>query len=105
MKKISLSNVIHEYWQDRTLRRKALIVMVLAGLYILIIPGLVWKQSVEKDLSTVTAKYHEFSTLTAEYGALRESVNAIEQKKTLTKINSIAQAMDDITSPLGIKGK
>ena len=79
--------------------------MALVGLYILIIPGLVWKQSVERDLSTVTAKYHEFSTLAAEYGTLRESVNAIEQKKTLTKINSIAQAMDDITSPLGIKGK
>jgi len=105
MKNLSLANIIHDYWQDRALRRKALIVMVLAVLYILIIPGLIWKQSVEKDLSNLSAKYREFSTLAAEYGTLREGVNAIEQKKALTKTNSIAQAMDDITSPLGIKGK
>jgi hypothetical protein len=105
MKTSTVLTIFHDYWQDRALRRKALIVMVLAGLYILIIPGLIWKQSVQKELSNFTAKYHEFSILSAEYGILRESVSAIEQKKTLTKISSMAQAMDDITSPLGIKGK
>jgi type II secretory pathway component PulM len=105
MKTSELTTVIHDYWQDRALRRRAIILMVLAVLYILIIPGLIWKQSAEKELSILKTKYREFSVLAAEYGILRENVNAIEQKKTLTKINSIAQAMDEIASPLGIKGK
>jgi type II secretory pathway component PulM len=105
MKTSELTTVIHDYWQDRALRRKALILMVLAVLYILIIPGLIWKQSVEKELSILKTKYQEFSILAAEYGSLKENVNAIEQKKALTKINSIAQAIDEIASPLGIKGK
>lgn len=105
MKKLSVSHIIRDYWQDRAMRMKALIVFVLVGLFILIIPNLIWKRSVERDLSTLTAKYHEFSTAAAEYGLLRESVVAIEQKKTLTKVTTLAQAMDDITSPLGIKGK
>jgi len=105
MKKLSVSHIIRDYWQDRAMRMKVLIVFVLAVFFILIIPSLIWKQSVERDLSTLTAKYHEFSTAATEYGILRESVNAIEQKKTLTKVTTLAQAMDDITSPLGIKGK
>jgi len=105
MKNSKLFIVLHDHWQDLALRRKALILMVLAVLYVLIIPGLIWKQSAEKELSILKTKYQEFSILAAEYGSLKENVNAIEQKKTLTKINSIAQAIDEIASPLGIKGK
>ena len=105
MKTSTLITFLHDHWQDRALRKKALILMVLAMLYILIIPGLIWKQSAEKELSILKTKYQEFSVLAAEYGSLKENVNAIEQKKALTKINSIAQAIDEIASPLGIKGK
>ena len=105
MKTSTLITFLHDHWQDLALRRKALILMVLAVLYILIIPGLIWKQSAEKELSILKTKYQEFSVLAAEYGSLKENVNAIEQKKALTKINSIAQAIDEIASPLGIKGK
>ena len=105
MKTSELITLFHDHWQDRSLRRKALVLMVLAVLYILIIPGLLWERSAEKELSTLKTKYQEFSILAAEYGILKENVNAIEQKKTLTKTNSIAQAMDEIASPLGIKGK
>jgi type II secretory pathway component PulM len=105
MKNSKLFIVFHDYWQDRALRRKAIILMVLAALYILIIPGLIWQHSAEKELSNLKTKYQEFSVLAAEYGILRENVNTIEQKKTLTKITSIAQAIDEIASSLGIKGK
>ena len=98
-------NIIQEYRENRSARNKALIVVALVVFALLIIPNLIWKQSAKKDLSILTAKYHEFSTLSGTYKSLKENVNTIEQKKSLTKTNSIAQAMEDITLPLGIKGK
>ena len=105
MKFDSLITLIHDYWQDRASRKKMLIVAVLIVLYILIIPGLFWERAAEKELSELKAKYQEFSILTNKYGSLRASVNAIEQKKTLSKTNSITQAIGDISLSLGIKEK
>lgn len=103
--KNKLLNIIQECRENRSTRNKALIVLALAIFTILIIPNLFWKQSTQKDLATVTAKYSEFSSLIGDYKSVKENVTAIEQKKSLTKINSVAQAMEDITVPLGIKAK
>jgi hypothetical protein len=81
------------------------IVVVLIGLYIVIIPNLLWERAAEKELSELTARYHEFSTLTNKYRSLRASVDAIEQKKNLTKTNSMTQTIGDISLSLGIRGK
>ena len=105
MKLDSLFTLIRDYCQDRASRKKMVIVVVLIGLYILIIPKLLWQRASEKELSELKAKYHEFSSLTDKYKSLRASVNAIEQKKTLTKTNSITQAIGDISLSLGIKEK
>jgi len=105
MKLDSLFTLIRDYWHDRASRKKIVIVVVLIGLYILIIPNLLWERASEKELSELTAKYHEFYTLSDKYKSLRASVNAIEQKKTLTKTNSITQAIGDISLSLGIKEK
>jgi len=105
MKIESLVTLISDYWQDRASRNKAVIVMVLIGLYILIIPCVLWEQAAEKELSELAAKYHEFSTLAYKFRSLRESVNAIEQKKTLAKTNSVTQAIGDISLSIGIKEK
>jgi hypothetical protein len=105
MKSGSPFTLISDYWQDRASRKKMLIVVVLIGLYILIVPNLFWEMTAERELSELTAKYHEFSTLGDRYKSLRASVNAIEQKKTLTKTNSITQVMGDISLSLGIKEK
>ncbi len=105
MKFDSAFTLIRDYWQDRASRKKMVIAVVLIGLYILIIPNLLWDRAAEKELSALTAKYHEFSTLTQKYRSLRASVNATEQKKTLTKTNSINQAIGDISLSLGIKEK
>jgi type II secretory pathway component PulM len=101
----SLFILIRDYWQDRASRKKIVLVVVLIGLYTLIIPNLLWERASEGELSELTAKYHEFSTLTDKYRSLRASVNAIEQKKTLTKTSSITQAIGDISLSLGIKEK
>ena len=105
MKFDSLFTLIRDYWQDRASRKKMVIVVVLIGFYLLIIPGLFWERAAEKELSELMTKYHEFSKLTNNYRSLRASVNAIEQKKTLTKTNSITQAIGDISLSLGIKDK
>jgi len=105
MKFDSLFSLIHDFWRDRESRQKIVIVVVLIGLYILIIPNMLWERASGKELSGLTAKHHEFSTLTDKYRSLRTSVNAIEQKKTLTKTSSITQAMGDISLSLGIKEK
>ena len=105
MKFDSLFTLIHDFWQDRASRKKIVIVAVLIGLYILVIPNMLWERASERELSELTAKYHEFSTLTDRYRSLKASVNAIEQKKTLTKTSSITQAIGDISLSLGIKDK
>ena len=105
MKFDSPFTLIRDYWQDRASRKKMVIVVVLIGLYILIIPNLLWNRAAEKELSEWTAKYDEFSTLANKYRSLRTSVNALEQKKTLTKTNSITQAIGDVSLSLGIKEK
>ena len=105
MKFDSLFILIRDYWHDRASRKKIVIVAALIGLYLLIIPNLLWERALEKEVSELTAKYHEFSTLADKYRSLKVSVNAIEQKKTLTKTNSITQAMGDISLSLGIKDK
>ena len=105
MKFDSLFALIRDYWQDRASRKKVVIAAALMGLYILIIPNLLWDRAAEKELSEWTAKYDEFYTLTNKYGSLVARVNTIEQKKTLTKTSSITQAMGDISLSLGIKEK
>ncbi|MGA2332947.1 MAG: hypothetical protein ABSG75_14430 [Syntrophales bacterium] len=105
MKYDSLPTLIRDYWQDRASRKKMVIVVVLIGLYIVIIPNLLWERAAEKELSELTARYHEFSTLTNKYRSLRASVDAIEQKKNLTKTNSMTQTIGDISLSLGIRGK
>jgi hypothetical protein len=105
MKFDSLFSLMHDFWQDRASRKKIVIVVMLIGLYILIIPNMLWERASGKELSELMAKHHEFSTLTDKYRSLRTSVNTVEQKKTLTKTNSITQAMGDISLSLGIKEK
>lgn len=100
-----LFTLVRNYWQDRASRKKMVIVMMLIVLYVLIIPGLLWERAAEKELSELTAKNREYSALTNKYRSLRDSVNAIEQKRTLTKTNSITQAIGDISLSLGIKEK
>ncbi len=97
--------LLRRYRQDPVFRRKALIALVPAGLYILLLPNLLWERSAERELSALKKKYNEFSALAGEYRSLKESISAIERKKALTKTTSIAQAIDDISRSLGMAGK
>lgn len=82
-----------------------LIAAGLAVLYVLMIPSLLWERSAATELSSLRAKYREFSVLSGEYRSLKEGVSAIERKKTLTSTSTIAQAIGEVTQSLGIEGK
>lgn len=105
MKNSAIITIIRMYREDRIFRKKALIVLALVGLYVLIVPSFLWKQSAEKNLSTIRAKHFEFATVTGEYKSLRKHVNAIEQKRSLTKTDGLTQVIGDMTLSLGIKEK
>jgi general secretion pathway protein M len=97
--------LVRKYRQDPVFRRKALIIAVLAGLYILLLPNLLWERSAERERSALRKKNNEFNALAGEYRSLKERISAIERKKALTKTASIAQAIDDISRSLGMAGK
>lgn len=106
MKKIDMfQTLVRRYRQDPEFRRKALIVAVLAGLFILLLPGFLWERSAERELTALKKKQREFSALAGEYRSLKGSISALERKKTLTKSASIAQAIGDISRSLGVAGK
>jgi general secretion pathway protein M len=97
--------LVRRYRQDEDFRRKALLVLALAGLTILLLPNLLWERSAERDLSALKKKYGEFSALAGEYRSLQVSIAAIERKKALTKTTTIAQAIGDISRSIGVTGK
>ncbi|MBU2623520.1 MAG: hypothetical protein KKD92_14520 [Proteobacteria bacterium] len=89
----------------RMSRNQVLLLSALLGLYVLIIPALIWERASSSELFQLKAKFAEFSILSAEYRSLKEQVGSIEQKSFLTKTSGIAQALDDAFLSLGVKGK
>ena len=98
------SNIRH-YLSGRMPRNRVFLLSALLGLYILIIPALIWERSSSRELSRLKTRFTEFSVLSAEYRSLKEQVGSIEQKSFLTKTSGIAQALDDAFLSLGVKEK
>lgn len=86
-------------------RRRMTLISIALFLYILIIPAFIMERSAKKELDTLKSKRNELSSLTSEFRSLKEQVDVIEQRSTLTQISGIANALDSILSSLGIKGK
>lgn len=99
-----LSDIRH-YLSGRMDRNQVLLLSALLGLYVLIIPALIWERASSRELSQLKTRFTEFSILSAEYRSLKEQAGSIEQKRFLTKISGIAQALDDALLSLGVKGK
>ncbi len=99
-----LSDIRH-YLSRRMPRNQVLLLSALLGLYVLIIPALIWERASSRELSQLKTRFTEFSILSAEYRSLKEQAGSIEQKRFLTKTSGIAQALDDAFLSLGVKGK
>ena len=98
------SNIKHSL-SGRIPRNQVLLLSALLGLYVLIIPALIWERASSRELSQLKTRFAEFSVLSAEYRSLKEQVGSIEQKRFLTKTSGIAQALDDAFLSLGVKEK
>ena len=96
---------IRQYLSGRRPSSKILLLSALLGLYILIIPALIWERASSKELSQIKARSTEFSILSAEYRALKEQAGSIEEKSFLTKTSGIAKTLEDVFLSLGVKGK
>jgi len=103
IKKI-FSNIKH-YLSGRMHRNQVFLLSALLGIYILIIPSLIWERASSRELSRLKTRFTEFSVLSAEYRSLKEQVGSIEQKSFLTKTSGIAQTLDDAFLSLGVKEK
>lgn len=86
-------------------RRRIIFISIILGLYILIIPALIVERSSKKELDSLRVKRNELVLLGGEYKTLKEQVDVIEQKSAVKQASGIADALDNITSTLGIKGK
>jgi hypothetical protein len=91
--------------KDAESRRRILAISVLLVLYLLLIPAFLWQKSSGKDLSLTQEKFRDLSALVSEYEPIKKRLVAVEQKKSLTKTTGITQAIGDIASAVGIKGK
>jgi hypothetical protein len=89
----------------RRFDRDATLVLIILGLFILTIPLLIVERSAKKEVDTLKAKQKEIASLSREYKILKENVDFVEQRPSLSQIRGIANALDSISSSLGIKGK
>lgn len=74
-------------------------------LYILVVPAFIFERKSERELAALQTRLHEFSNLENEYNKLKVQVNAIDSKKSLSRIRSIIQAIDEVLLSLDIKEK
>jgi len=61
--------------------------------------------SLKTDLTNIKAQQKELLVLKDEFLLLKDKMNAVEGKKSLTKVEGIVQAVDEVFLPLGLKSK
>ena len=86
-------------------RGQILIASLFIGLYVLIIPALVMERSAGKELEILKTKQKELSVLSREYKIMKENVDFVEQRSTVAQVRGIANAVDMLSSSVGMKGK
>ena len=89
----------------REFRRGTIVAFMILGLFVLAVALLMLKGSAEKELDTLKAKQKEILSLSGEYRTLKDSVAFVEQKPSLSQMRGVANALDTLSSSLGIKGK
>ncbi len=86
-------------------RPEILVASLLIGLSILIIPAFVMERSAGKELESLKAKQKELTVLGREYRVMKQNVDIVEQRPTSAQVRGIANALDMISSSMGMKGK
>jgi hypothetical protein len=86
-------------------RRQIIVLAVLVGLWVLIIPALVMERSSAKELNALKTKQKELTVLSRDYRNLKGKVDVVEQRSTSGQARGIANAVDMLSSSVGMKGK
>jgi hypothetical protein len=86
-------------------RRQILVASLLIGLFLIIIPALVMERSAGKERDMLKTKQKELMALGREYKLMKESVDLVERKSTVAQVRGIANAVDMLSSSVGMKGK
>ncbi len=76
-----------------------------AAFVILLIVLVNLASSLRRDLGNVKAQQKELLQLRDEFLSLKNRVEAVERKKSLTKVEGVVQAVDQVFQPLGLKQK
>ncbi|HET6514637.1 MAG TPA: hypothetical protein VFG09_05705 [Thermodesulfovibrionales bacterium] len=79
--------------------------LVVIGLSLLIVPLFILQKTTTKETDFLRARHKELFTLGAEYKSLKGRLDSLEQRKSLTRVNGVPQALDDISGSLGLQGK
>jgi general secretion pathway protein M len=61
--------------------------------------------SLKRDRDTLRSQQKEMLLLASEYAVLRDSVASVEAKKSLTKVEGIVQAVDEVFKSIGLGQK
>lgn len=86
-------------------RRKLILASIVLFLYVLIIPLFVIQSAARKELGAQNARLKEMIVLSSEYKTISERISIIERRSAVARSDGVAQAIDSITSSIGIRGK
>lgn len=87
------------------IERRLLVAGGIAISVMLCILALKTYSSLGKDLRNLKNQRQELLLLKDEFLSLKSRIDAVEGKRSLTKVEGIVQAVDEIFLPLGLKGK
>jgi hypothetical protein len=79
----------------------AIIVLVVFAVFVLVSLNVIASQ--KKELELLREQAGEMLVLKNEFLGLREKILQVEHRKSLTNVQGIVQAVDDIFGPLGLK--
>ncbi|MEK7680200.1 MAG: hypothetical protein AAB356_08405, partial [Deltaproteobacteria bacterium] len=74
-------------------------------LFALIIPVALWSRSSAKGLMAVEERSREFNSLSVEFMAVKDRVDSLERKASISRPAGLAQAVHDISSSVGLNEK
>lgn len=100
-----IRNYTSGVWQSLSVIIRPSVLLAVLGLYILIIPVFILETASKKEATRLKTRLNEIRLLDSEYKVLKRRIDTLEERKSLTRVSGIAQALDDILASLGLKGK
>lgn len=83
----------------------SIVFIVALCLCLLIAPLFVLGKRARTEAEGLRSRLHELSALGDEYRSLKGGIDLLEQRRSLSKVNGVPQAVDDISSSVGLRAK